>query len=95
VQAWVRVSVKAMVRVTFYFYYVSTKPNCTLLVRYYHVTGSILIGFQISRSAGINPSHQKCNIYYQSESTNSENQTNNYYHNRHRHFPSTMFTECR
>jgi len=47
---------------TFYVYYISTKPNCTLLVRYCHVTGGVLIRFQIPSSAvaSIVTSFQQC-----------------------------------
>jgi len=39
---------------TFYIQYFSTKPNCTLLVHYYHVTGGVLIiRFQMLRPTSI------------------------------------------
>ena len=49
----VRVRATVKVKLTFCVYYVSTKLNCTLLVRYCHVAGGVLIRLQISRSTGV------------------------------------------
>ena len=36
------------------------KPNCPLLVRYCHITGGVLIRFQISRSTGVPVASSHC-----------------------------------
>jgi len=45
---------------TFYVYYASIKHNCTLLMRYCHITGGVLIRVQISRSIGIPVATSQC-----------------------------------